>query len=73
MLTDPSKSKPNSRIDILELVQDTLEQPDFTPDLIALMDSDLQAPMTAIASAVRQQDQTAANIALDALYGVLEG
>lgn len=61
------------RLDVLELVQDVLEQGEFTEQLIGLLDSDLQSPMRAIAQAVDDGNQTAANEALDALCGVLEG
>ena len=63
----------NVRIDILELVQNVLEQPAFTGDLIGLLDDDLQAPMSAIVAAVECQDQAAAQTALQALTVALEG
>ena len=67
------EAQSNIRIDVLELVQNLMEQPEFTPQLIALMDDDLQAPMTDLASAVTCQDQAAATVALQALTAALEG
>ncbi len=61
------------RLDVFDLVQNVLEMPQFTPQLIALLDDDLRSSMTALATAVTCQDQAAANVALQALTAALEG
>jgi len=60
-------------IDILELVQNVFEQPQFARKLIELMPLDLQPAMQAVAIALDNQDQAAAQTALAALCGALEG